>query len=135
MTKKEQLLGWLTERVGELYPTTKEYVGFIMEEYKKSETELPKIEDINPTSWLKPEEQEIPDVSWLWHASTKVENMVDYGTLLDDEKVVPALNRAYMMGFRWCLRKIEDLEIVEMCDIDRACDRNDQEHFDIAFNK
>lgn len=50
-------------------------------------------------------------------------------------RVVPALNRAAQNGFRGCLRKLEDLEIIKMADIDRDMNRDDQSQFDIAFGE
>ena len=48
MSKKEELIGWLKARV-EVDSITEDYISFIMEEYKNSETD--------------PEKTETPDVS------------------------------------------------------------------------
>lgn len=77
--------------------------------------------------------ENIPDLSWLWHCSTRDQNVLDYSFLIDDDKFVPALNKAAQNGFRGCLRRLEDLEIIEMGDIDRSINRDDQHQFEIAF--
>jgi len=119
MTKKEQLIEWLKKRA-DIDTIAEEYISFIMEEYKNFETET---------------ETETPDVSWLWHCSTREQNVLDYSMLIDDDNVVPALNRAAQNGFRGCLRRLEDLEIIKMADIDRDINRDDQSQFDIAFGE
>jgi hypothetical protein len=112
MTKKEQLIGWLKARV-EVDSMTEEYIGFIMDEYK--------------------EETEKPDVSWMWHCSEREQNVLDYRALTDDENIIPALNIAAQFGYRTCLRHMENLEIIEMGDIDRSLNSDDQHQFDKAF--
>ena len=78
-------------------------------------------------------EKEIVDVSWMWHCSSTPENTLDYNALDVDPKMAKALNYAVASGFRLALRRLEDLNIIEMGDIDRPDNKSDQETWDIAF--
>jgi len=74
------------------------------------------------------------DLSWMWHCSDDPKNVLDYTELVADPKIAEALNRAAAMGFRGALRKMEELELIEMGDIDRSPKHSDQEKWDDSFN-
>ena len=74
------------------------------------------------------------DVSWMWHCSNDPKNVLDYTELVADPKIAEALNGAAAMGFRGALRKMEELELIEMGDIDRSPKHSDQSKWDASFN-
>lgn len=67
----------------------------------------------------------IVDLSWMWHCS-KAENILDYNKLIEDEKLAKSLNKAVESGFRIAMRKMEDMDIIQMNDIDRNPENSDQ---------
>lgn len=66
------------------------------------------------------------DLSWMWHCSDNPKNVLDYTELIEDKNVAIALNRAAAVGFRAAMRKMEDLNIIQMADIDRSPKHEDQ---------
>jgi hypothetical protein len=74
------------------------------------------------------------DLSWMWHCSDNPKNVLDYSELVDDPKIAKALTVAAAMGFRSAMRKMEDLNLIEMGDIDRSPKHSDQETWDVSFN-
>jgi hypothetical protein len=74
------------------------------------------------------------DLSWMWHCSDNPKNVLDYSELVDDSKIAKALTVAAAMGFRSAMRKMEDLNLIEMGDIDRSPKHSDQETWDASFN-
>jgi hypothetical protein len=74
------------------------------------------------------------DLSWMWHCSDNPKNVLDYSELVDDPKIAKALTTAAAMGFRAAMRKMEDLNLIEMGDIDRSPKHSDQEMWDASFN-
>ena len=74
------------------------------------------------------------DLSWMWHCSDDPKNVWDYTELVADPKIADALNRAAAMGFRSALRKMEELDLIEMGDIDRSPKHSDQSKWDASFN-
>jgi hypothetical protein len=74
------------------------------------------------------------DLSWMWHCSEDPKNVLDYTELVADPKIAEALNKAAAMGFRDALRKMEELELIEMGDIDRNPKHFDQEKWNDCFN-
>lgn len=82
------------------------------------------------------------DLSWLWHCTSNTDNMMDYGEFITDTKntklspaIIEALNKAYVTGFRSAMRKVEDLNIITMDDIDRKPSESDQNTWDELFNE
>lgn len=73
------------------------------------------------------------DLSWMWHCSNEPKNVLDYSELLKYPEIAEALNRAAAVGFRLALRKIEELNLIEMGDIDRDPKQSDQEKWDNYF--
>lgn len=74
------------------------------------------------------------DLSWMWHCTDEPKNVLDYRELVEDSKIAKALNKAACMGFRTALRKLEDMGLIEMQDIDRHPKHFDQEKWDSTFN-
>ena len=74
------------------------------------------------------------DLSWMWHCSDTPKNVLDYSELVDDPKIAKALTIAAAMGFRTAMRKMEDLNLIVMGDIDRSPKHSDQEMWDASFN-
>jgi hypothetical protein len=73
------------------------------------------------------------DLSWMWHCSDDSKNILDYSELIDDPKISEALTKAAAMGFRDAMRKMEDLNLIKMSDIDRSPKQSDQETWDTTF--
>ena len=66
------------------------------------------------------ENKELVDLSWMWHCSDNPDNIVNYSLILgDDNNSAKALNSAAALGFRLAMRKMEDLKLIQMGDIDR----------------
>lgn len=84
---------------------------------------------------IEDEKSKIPDLSWLWNCSSELKNLVDYNSLINDPKVANALNRAYALGFRFAMRNIEALNLIELQDIDRGYNQSDQDIYDKHFNQ
>lgn len=63
------------------------------------------------------------DVSHLWHTS---DEMMDYTEVLEDKALAKIANKVYGFGFRGALRKLEDLGLVTMNDIDRTPEKRDR---------
>lgn len=80
------------------------------------------------------EENKIPDLSWMFHCLGNTKNLIDYSELIKDERVTKALNRAFELGARFAMRRIEDLGIIEMKDIDRSPSDDDQKKWDELLN-
>ncbi len=75
------------------------------------------------------------DLSWMWHCSENPKNILDYSKLVSAE-LAQALTTAAATGFRLALRRMEDLGVIEMGDIDRSPSPADQEKWDEQkFNK
>lgn len=74
------------------------------------------------------------DLSWMWHCSDNPKNVLDYSELVDDPKIAKALTVAAAMGFRTAMRKMEELNLIEMSDIDRSPNHSDQSKWDAFFN-
>jgi hypothetical protein len=74
------------------------------------------------------------DLSWMWHCSDNPKHVLDYSELLDDQKIAKALNVAAAMGFRAALRKMEELNLIEMGDIDRSPNSTDESTWETIFN-
>lgn len=70
---------------------------------------------------------EIPDLSWMWHCSNKV---MDYNFLIKDKAMATTLNKTAAIGFRIALRKMEELELITMGDIDRSMTKEDEEKWE-----
>lgn len=76
--------------------------------------------------------KEPKEVSFMWHCS---DNVMDFeGTFLDKETAEP-LNSACGLGFRLALRKLEDLNIIQMSDIDRSINEEDVEIWNKNFEQ
>lgn len=74
------------------------------------------------------------DVSWLWHCSTKKDNIINSSSSPHvDRQQAKAFDKGAQIGFRLALRKLEDLGLIEMADIDRSINEADQEIFDKHF--
>ena len=70
------------------------------------------------------------DLSWMWHCSDDPKNVLDYSELVQDQKIAAALTKAAATGFRLALRRLEDMELIAMGDIDRNPKHSDQEKWD-----
>lgn len=70
------------------------------------------------------------DLSWMWHCSDDPKNVLDYSELVQDQKIAAALTKAAATGFRLALRRLEDMELITMGDIDRNPKHSDQEKWD-----
>ncbi|MDC7249167.1 MAG: hypothetical protein PQJ49_04535 [Sphaerochaetaceae bacterium] len=76
--------------------------------------------------------REPKEVSFMWHCS---DNVMDFeGTFLNKETAEP-LNSACGLGFRLALRKLEDLNIIQMSDIDRSISQEDVEIWNKKFEE
>lgn len=81
-------------------------------------------------------DEEPIDVSWMWHCTNNEhteKNLMNYKVFIyghKDEKLAEAMNSAVAVGFRSALRKLEDLNIISMRDIDRPALASDQETWD-----
>ena len=73
-------------------------------------------------------------LSWMWHCSDNPKNVLDYSELVDDKKIAKSLTVASAMGFRTAMRKMEELNLIEMGDIDRSSKHSDQLKWDASFN-
>lgn len=74
------------------------------------------------------------DFLWMWHCSDNPDNIIlDYSKLLDDKKLSELLNKNVAIGFRTALRKMEELNLIEMQDIDRKPNDGDQEKWNEFF--
>lgn len=74
----------------------------------------------------------LPDLSWMWHGSEKI---MDYTTLDNiDPLIARACNRAATVGMRLTLNKLCDLGLIQMTDINRAKTKEDQKIFDENFD-
>lgn len=74
------------------------------------------------------------DLSWMWHCSDNPKNVLDYSELVDNPKIAKALTVAAAMGFRTAMRKMEELNLIEMGDIDRSPKHSDQSKWNTSFN-
>ena len=74
------------------------------------------------------------DLSWMWHCSDNPKNVLDYTELVKDSKIAESLNKAAAMGFRSALRRIEELHIIQMGDIDRNPNDSDQLKWSTSFS-
>lgn len=74
------------------------------------------------------------DLSWMWHCTDEPKNVLDYRELTNDKGIADAMNKAACMGFRTALRKLEDMGLIKMQDIDRSPKHFDQEKWDATFN-
>lgn len=81
------------------------------------------------------EKMNVVDLSWMWHCSDNPKNVLDYSELIDDSKIAKALTIAAAMGFRIAMRKIEELNLIEMGDIDRSPENSDQSKWDTSFKR
>jgi hypothetical protein len=66
------------------------------------------------------------DLSWMWHCSGNPINVLNYKELVDDTQIAKALTHAAAVGFRTALRRMEDLNLITMGDIDRNLTDEDQ---------
>lgn len=109
----------------------------VMEAEKKftvnMKEESKNINNSNETDEIK--NYQINDLSWMWHCSENPKNILDYSELVTDHRITQALTIAASMGFRTALRKLEELNLIQMSDIDRVPNSNDQEIWDNHFNK
>lgn len=77
-----------------------------------------------------------PDVSWMWHGSTNRENLNHFSGIYPnpsprEKEIMAAAGSAYRLGFRNALRMLEEMGIIQMQDINREANSQDQEkwHF------
>lgn len=98
--------------------------------------ELEKLADSEDNSVETTDKPELPsnDLSWMWHCTDNPKNVLDYSILVNDKKLVNSLNTAASMGFRGALRKLEEMKIIEMGDIDRGVKYSDQEKWNSIFS-
>jgi len=76
------------------------------------------------------------DLSWMWHCSSTPDNVLDYSHLTDvSDKITPALTKAAAHGFRLAMRRMEELGLIDMNDIDRKPNEIDQKTWDEKFKK
>ncbi|MCF7796078.1 hypothetical protein K9M42_03210 [Patescibacteria group bacterium] len=73
------------------------------------------------------------DFSWMWHCSDEPNNILDYSKLLDNKKLSELLNKNVAIGFRTALRKMEELGLIEMQDINRKPNDDDQKKWNEFF--
>lgn len=76
------------------------------------------------------------DLSWMWHcscSSNPKRNVLDYSFFVDDNATASSLTIASEGGFRLALRKMEDLGLITMNDIDRKPNDSDQKKWDETF--
>lgn len=97
---------------------------------------------INKTKNIVADNQEITkelpekDLSWMWHCSSTPDNVLDYSHLTDvSDKITPALTKAAAHGFRLAMRRMEELGLIDMNDIDRKPNEIDQKTWDEKFKK
>jgi len=90
------------------------YIGF-----KKEDVELVEVKVI--------ECSEVPDLSWMWHGSDSV---MGYKSLMADNSVAESWNNAATTGMRLTLRRLEDLGIIQMSDIDRSPNEEDKKKWE-----
>jgi len=80
---------------------------------------------------MKKEEDKTPDVSYMWHSS---DELIKYEELIPGSPdMANACNKASATGFRLALRKLEDLGIIKMEDLDRSPNEEDKKLWDESF--
>lgn len=76
---------------------------------------------------------DIIDLSWMWHCSENPSNIIDYSKLNTDTTLSKTANFAASMGFRSALRRLEELQLITLADIDRHPNDEDQKKWDELF--
>lgn len=80
------------------------------------------------------------DVSFMWHMSCGENEIIDYNSLtpfqgnVQQEQIIKALNSAFAFGFRTALRKLEDMGVITLGDIDRRITHEDRILWNFYFN-
>lgn len=74
------------------------------------------------------------DVSWMWHCSCLENKIMDFSNIIKDSSKAIAMSRASALGFRLCLRRLEDLDMITMGDIDRIPNEIDEDKWEILLN-
>lgn len=80
------------------------------------------------------DKENVPDVSFMWHCSEEKSNIIDYEKMDINPSVALIANKAAQYGFRHALRKLEQLGIIKMDDIDRSLKIDDQLMWDNMLN-
>lgn len=84
---------------------------------------------------VKTTSKELPDLSWMWHCSNDPQNVSEYTFITDDVLLANNLNIAAATGFRAALRRLEDLGLIKMGDINRNYKDSDQYVWEKSFPK
>lgn len=75
---------------------------------------------------VKTTPKELPDLSWMWHCSYDPQNISNYTASTDDVLLADSFDFVAATGFRFALRKLEDLNLIQMGDINRKYNDSDQ---------
>ncbi len=71
-----------------------------------------------------------PDLSWMWRVSEDSTKIIDFNDLVKDPKLAQELTNASASGFRFALRKLEELNLITIDDINKVASAADIEKWD-----
>lgn len=66
-----------------------------------------------------------PDLSWMWRVSEDSSKIIDFNDLIKDPDLAQSLTNASASGFRFALRKLEELNIISINDINKVASAED----------